>query len=61
MNSSYDRIKLKKFLDEDQMGWYFPNHKAVSTDNDLSDKMSDEAFKDYVMNYILELQNLYLD
>ena len=59
--SIFDRIKLKKFLEEDQMGWYFPNHKAVSTDNDLEDKMSKEAFEDYVMNYILELQNLYLD
>lgn len=59
--SIFDRIKLKKFLEEDQMGWYFPNHKAVSTDNDLEDKMSNEAFEDYVMNYILELQNLYLD
>ena len=59
--SVFDPIKLKGLISEDNYGWYFENHKAISTDNDLKDKMSDEQFEQYCIDYILELQNLFMD
>ncbi len=59
--SVFDSVKLISLLDEKNYDWYFPNMKAISTDNDLSDKMSDEDFKKYVIDYILVIQNLYMD
>ena len=59
--SIFDSIKLKGMIGEDNYGWYFENHKAISTDNDLKDKMSNEQFQQYVIDYIMELQNLYMD
>ncbi len=59
--SIFDSIKLKMLIGEDNYGWYFENHKAISTDNDLKDKMSNEQFQQYVIDYIMELQNLYMD
>lgn len=59
--SIFDRPKLEGLISDDNYGWYFPNHKAISTDNDLQDKMSNEDFKKYVIDYIVEIQNLFMD
>ena len=59
--SIFDRPKLEGLIPDDNYGWYFPNHKAISTDNDLQDKMSNEDFKKYVIDYITEIQNLFMD
>lgn len=59
--SIFDRSKLEGLISDDNYGWYFPNHKAISTDNDLQDKMSNEDFKKYVVDYIMEIQNLFMD
>lgn len=59
--SIFDRPKLEGLISDDNYGWYFPNHKAISTDNDLQDKMSNEDFKKYVVDYITEIQNLFMD
>lgn len=59
--SIFDRPKLEGLISDDNYGWYFPNHKAISTDNDLRDKMSNEDFKKYVIDYITEIQNLFMD
>ena len=59
--SIFDRPKLEGLISDDNYGWYFPNHKAISTDNDLQDKMSNEDFKKYVIDYIIEIQNLFMD
>lgn len=59
--SIFDRPKLEGLISDDNYSWYFPNHKAISTDNDLQDKMSNEDFKKYVIDYITEIQNLFMD
>lgn len=59
--SIFDSVKLKGLIDKDNYAWYFPNLKAISTDNDLDDKMSDEEFNRYVVDYIMTIQNLYMD
>ena len=59
--SIFDRPKLEGLISDDNYGWYFPNHKAISTDNALQDKMSNEDFKKYVIDYITEIQNLFMD
>lgn len=59
--SIFDRPKLEGLISDDNYGWYFPNHKAISTDNDLQDKMSNEDFKKYVVDYVMEIQNLFMD
>lgn len=59
--SVFDEAKLRTFLSAENYGWYFPNHKAVSTDNDLEDKMSEDVFTKYCIDYIMELQNLFMD
>ena len=59
--SIFDNLKLKGLISESNYGWYFPNMKAISTDNDLKDKMSDEDFEQYIIDYILSVQNLYMD
>lgn len=59
--SVFDSIKLAGLISKENYGWYFPNLKAISTDNDLADKMSDDNFKKYVIDYIMEVQNLFMD
>ena len=59
--SIFDSIKLKGLIGPSNYGWYFENYKAISTDNDLKDKMSDEQFQQYCIDYILELQNVFMD
>lgn len=59
--SVFDRKKLETFISDENYGWYFPNKDAVAKDNGLEEKMSKEEWKEFVLNYIIELQNIYLD
>ena len=59
--SVFDSVKLTNLINEDNYAWYFPNMKAISTDNDLEDKMKDEEFKQYIINYINAIQDLFMD
>lgn len=57
--SLFDREKLKGLISEDNYGWYFPKKAAVVEDNGLEN--SKDAFKEFVLDYIEELQEIYLD
>ena len=57
--SLFDRPKLRSLIDEDNYGWYFPKKAAVIEDNNLED--TKEAWKDFVLDYIEELQEIYID
>ena len=57
--SLFDREKLKGLISEDNYGWYFPKKAAVIEDNDLEN--TKEAWKDFVLDYIEELQEIYID
>lgn len=59
--SLFDKVKLATLIGDENYSWYFPNKKAVASDLDLDDKMSDEDFRNYVINYITECQNVFLD
>lgn len=59
--SIFDKVKLRAMLSSDNYGWYFPNKKIISTDLDLQDKMSDQDFKEYVVNYISEVQKVFIE
>ena len=57
--SLFDRAKLKSLLDEDNYDWYFPKKAAAIEDNSIED--TKEAWKDFVLDYIEELQEIYID
>lgn len=57
--SCFDRDKLRGLIDDDNYGWYFPKKAAVIEDNELEN--SKEAFKEFVLDYIEELQEIYID
>lgn len=57
--SCFDRDKLRTLIDEDNYDWYFPKKAAVVEDNNLED--TKEAYKEFVLDYIEELQELYID
>lgn len=57
--SLFDRPKLTSLIDEDNYGWYFPKKAAAIEDNNLED--TKEAWKDFVLDYIEELQEIYID
>lgn len=59
--SIFDKVKLRAMLSSDNYGWYFPNKKIISTDLDLQDKMSDQDFKEYVVDYISEVQKVFIE
>lgn len=59
--SVFDKVKLRSMLSEENYAWYFPNKKIVSTDLDKEDKISDEDFKNYVIDYIFEVQKVFID
>lgn len=59
--SVFDKVKLRSMLSEENYAWYFPNKKIVSTDLDKEDKISDEEFKNYVIDYIFEVQKVFID
>ena len=57
--SCFDREKLRGLLAEDNYAWYFPKKAAVIEDNELEN--TKEAFKEFVLDYIEELQEIYID
>lgn len=57
--SCFDRDKLRSLIAEDNYGWYFPKKAAVVEDNNLED--TKEAYKEFVLDYIEELQEIYID
>lgn len=57
--SCFDRDKLTGLIDDDNYGWYFPKKAAIIEDNGLED--TKEAYKDFVLDYIEELQEIYID
>jgi ribonucleoside-triphosphate reductase len=57
--SCFDRDKLSSLIDDDNYGWYFPKKAAIVEDNNLED--TKEAFKNFILDYIEELQEVYID
>jgi ribonucleoside-triphosphate reductase len=57
--SCFDRDKLMGLIDDDNYGWYFPKKAAIVEDNNLED--TKEAYKEFVLDYIEELQEIYID
>ena len=57
--SLFDRIKLSGLISKDNYAWYFANKKAIAVDNGLENAMTDEEWKEFVINYIMELQEIY--
>lgn len=57
--SLFDSVKLDSLISDDNYGWYFPKKAAVIEDNNLKD--SKEAYKQFVKDYIEELQEIYID
>lgn len=57
--SLFDRVKLAGLISKDNYGWYFANKKDIAIDNGLEDKMSADEWKEFVINYISELQEIY--
>ena len=57
--SCFDREKLRGLIADDNYGWYFPKKAAVIEDNELENNK--EAFKEFVLDYIEELQEIYID
>lgn len=62
--SIFDKEKLRAFIGEDNYGWYFPKHIKVLADNELGDengKVTKEEFEDFVVDYIFEVQKIFVD
>lgn len=57
--SLFDRDKLSNLIDDSNYGWYFPKKASIIEDNNLED--SKEAFKNFVLDYIEELQEMHID
>lgn len=62
--SIFDKDKLDTFLSEENYGWFFPNKVQVRVDNNLGDEnytLSDEEYKEFVKEYVFELQKIFVD
>lgn len=68
--SIFDKEKLEGLIDKDNYGWYFPKKFEVCFDNNLrglevSDeptyKISNEDFKKFVVDYIFEVQKVFIE
>lgn len=57
--SLFDRVKLGALIGDDNYGWYFANKKDIATDNGMTEKMTSDQWKEFVINYIIELQEIY--
>lgn len=57
--SLFDRNKLEGLIADDNYGWYFPKKAAACEDNNIEDNK--EAWKNFVLDYIEELQEIYID
>ena len=56
--SIFDRPKLEMFMTEDNMGWYYESIPEEIKDKFNGDR---EAFKSYVIDMIMELQEIFMD
>lgn len=62
--SIFDKEKLDTFLSNENYGWLFPNKVEVRVDNQLGDedyKLSNEEYKEFVKDYVFELQKIFVD
>lgn len=58
--SVFDRSKLNALIDKDNMGWYFSFDRNMSNIfND--DNINKENYKDQIIEYIMEIQKIFLD
>lgn len=57
--SLFDRNKLEGLIAEDNYGWYFPKKAAACEDNNIADDK--DAWKNFILDYIEELQEIYID
>lgn len=57
--SLFDRNKLEGLIAEDNYGWYFPKKAAACEDNGIEDNK--DAWKNFILDYIEELQEIYID
>lgn len=57
--SCFDREKLRGLISDENYGWYFPKKAAVVEDNELQNTR--DAFIEFVLDYIEELQEIYID
>lgn len=62
--SIFDKEKLATFISDENYGWLFPNKVEVRVDNKLGDedyRLSNEDYKKFIMDYVFELQKLFVD
>ena len=68
--SIFDKEKLDTFLSTDNYGWLFPNRIEVCVDNNMRGveemgeptyKVTKEEFKEFVKEYVFELQKIFVD
>lgn len=62
--SIFDKEKISHFISDENYGWYFPKNIKVLADNELGDdngKISKEAFEKFIVNYIFEVQKVFVD
>jgi len=58
--SLFDRIKLRKLIEE--MNWYFPlDELDINIPKSLDEQEKKEFCYDYIVEYIMELQDIFLD
>ena len=68
--SIFDKEKLDTFLSDDNYGWLFPNRVEVCVDNNMKGdeedgeytyKVSKKEFKEFVKDYVFELQKIFVE
>ena len=62
--SIFDKTKLAGLIDDENYGWYFPKNTKVLVDNELGGenyKLSDEDYKKFIIDYIFEVQKIFVD
>lgn len=62
--SIFDKEKLATLIDDENYGWYFPKNTKVLVDNELGGenyKLSDEDYKKFIIDYIFEVQKVFID
>ena len=60
--SIFDRVKIREFISPDNMGWYFD--EAMISDEvkrEVENLTSISSFDDYVVEYIMELERIFMD
>jgi len=62
--SCFDYNKLKTLINDDNYAWYFPKKTQILVDNNLGGddyKINIEDYRDFIIDYIMTLQELYID